>query len=251
MTCSWHKQANIACKWIQLYAELFLQSVAVRHAEMDELVKKTEKKEIYHEKQRLQFCLLHALNNLLQLPRTGAWLSDFDAEEKDLLNTRKESFTRTQLDAIANELTLIDPNKDGWNPFSVVWQPHHNVLTGNYDINVLFAALEGKGKRVVWYDRRNGASSMDLTDSTKTFTGIILNKPVRKFGGLWKSRHWIALRKVDGIWYNLDSDLARPLAFEHGDGELKEFLDQSLAQGGEVLLVFEGSSSASANPQQE
>eukprot|EP01018_Ginkgo_biloba_P025496 Gb_00351 [translate_table: standard] len=106
----------------------------------------------------------------------------------------------------------------------------------------------GKGKQVVRYDCRISASSVDLTDSTNTFISIILNKAIRKFGGLWKRRHWIALRKVDGIWYNLDSDLARPLAFEHGDGELKEFLDQSLAQGGKVLLVFEGSSLVSTNP---
>lgn len=186
----------------------------------------TLEKEIYHEKQRLQFCLLHALNNLLQ---------------------GRESFTRTQLDAIAKDLALIDPSKDPWNPLSVVWKPHHNVLTGNYDINVLFAALEGKGKSVVWYDRRNGASSMDLTDSADSLTGIILNKPVRKLRGLWRSRHWLALRKINGVWYNLDSDLACPLPFEKGDEELKEFLDQSLKQGGEVLMVFEGNSSASNN----
>lgn len=186
----------------------------------------TPEKEIYHEKQRLQFCLLHALNNLLQ---------------------ERESFTKTQLDAIAKDLALIDPSKDSWTPLSVVWKPHHNVLTGNYDINVLFAALEGKGKSVVWYDRRNGASSMDFTDSENILTGIILNKSVRKLGGLWRSRHWLALRKINGVWYNLDSDLACPLPFENGDEELKEFLDQSLAQGGEVLMVFEGNSSTSNN----
>ncbi|GLJ31232.1 hypothetical protein SUGI_0626290 [Cryptomeria japonica] len=176
-------------------------------------------KKIYHEKQHLQFCLLHALNNLLQ---------------------GNEVFTRAQLDAIANELTLIDPEKNiAWNPLSVVWKPHHNALTGNYDINVLFAALESKGKEVVWYDRRNTASSMDLNQS---LIGIVLNKQVRKLGGLWRSRHWIALRKIDGVWHNLDSDLPAPLAFENGDEELRDYLDQILAQGGEALMVFEASS---------
>jgi len=58
---------------------------------------------------------------------------------------------------------------------------------------------------------------MDLTDSADTLTDIILNKSVTKLGGLWRSRHWLALHKINGVWYNLDSDLACPFPFEKGD----------------------------------
>ena len=57
---------------------------------------------------------------------------------------------------------MDDPNRGGWNPVSIVFRPHHNEITGNYDINVLIAALEQKGKTVVWHDKRNGVSSIDL-----------------------------------------------------------------------------------------
>ncbi|XP_031488287.1 josephin-like protein [Nymphaea colorata] len=177
-----------------------------------------EKKiEIYHEKQRLQFCLLHALNNLLQV---------------------KESFTKAELDAIADKLAVDDTNEDSWSIASVIWKPHHNSLTGNYDVNVLIAALEGKGKKVVWHDRRNDASAINLDQSPDTLTGLMLNVPVKRFAGLWNSRHWIAVRRIHGLWYNLDSDLREPVTFKD-DNEMKEFLNASLTEGGEILIILE------------
>lgn len=44
--------------------------------------------------------------------------------------------------------------------------------------------------------------------------GFLLNVQVRMFTGVWKSRHWVTLRKIDGVWYNLDSDLFAPEASE-------------------------------------
>ncbi|CAL1402262.1 unnamed protein product [Linum trigynum] len=171
---------------------------------------------IYHERQRLQFCLLHALNNLFQ---------------------QKDAFTRPSLNSIAEKLILDDPNKQGWTPFSVVFKPHHNAFTGNYDINVLISALEEKGKTVVWHDRRNGASTIDLEDPQGSLYGIVLNVPVRRYVGLWKGRHWVAMRKIDGVWYNLDSDLRHPVAFEDSE-EVRGFLDYVISHGSEVLLVM-------------
>ncbi|GLU18795.1 hypothetical protein SLE2022_350770 [Rubroshorea leprosula] len=172
--------------------------------------------QIYHERQRLQFCLLHSLNNLFQ---------------------QKDAFNRASLDAISEKLVLDDPNKETWTPLSLLFKPHHNAITGNYDINVLIAALEGKGKSVVWHDRRNDASSIDLDDGSEgTLMGIVLNVPVKRYAGLWRGRHWIALRKIDGVWCNLDSDLSAPQSF-NGAEEVREFLNYIIGQGGEVLLV--------------
>ncbi|PIN06494.1 putative protein, contains Josephin domain [Handroanthus impetiginosus] len=176
----------------------------------------SEKKMIYHEKQRLQLCLLHSLNNLFQ---------------------EKDAFTRANLNAIAAKLDLEDPNKTTWTTFSVVFKPHHNALTGNYDINVLIAALEERGKKVTWHDRRCGSSSIDLEGQEDKLFGIVLNVPVRRYGGLWRSRHWIALRRIDQVWYNLDSDISAPYPFKNTE-EIREFLDGVISNGGEVLLVM-------------
>ncbi|PKI66457.1 josephin-like protein [Punica granatum] len=174
----------------------------------------SEKPNIYHEKQRLQFCLLHSLNNLFQ---------------------QEDTFTKESLNLIAERLVLDDPTKEAWTPLSVLFKPHHNTLTGNYDINVLISALESKGKSVVWHDRRYGASSIGLDH--ERLMGIVLNVPVRRYAGLWRTRHWITVRKIDGVWYNLDSDLRSPQAFENAE-EAKSFLDHAIGSGGEVLLVM-------------
>ncbi|XP_033148473.1 josephin-like protein [Brassica rapa] len=170
--------------------------------------------QIYHERQRLQFCLLHSLNNLFQ---------------------DKNAFTRESLNSIAEKLVADDPNKETWTtPLSFLLKPHHNTLTGNYDVNVMIAALEGKGKSVAWHDKRHGASSIDL--GADNLMGVVLNVPVKRYGGLWRSRHWVVMRKINGVWYNLDSDLVVPRPFKEED-EVRGFLDQSLSLGSEVLLV--------------
>ncbi|KAL6648398.1 hypothetical protein ACP70R_012622 [Stipagrostis hirtigluma subsp. patula] len=170
---------------------------------------------VYHERQRLQFCLLHALNNLMQ---------------------EKECFTRAELDGIAGNLVLSDPNKDQWTPLSFVFKPHHNVFTGNYDVNVLIAALEARKKKVVWHDHRKGASSIDL--DAEALVGLMINVPVRRLRGLWTGRHWVAIRSIDGIWFNLDSDFSEPKQFKDKEKVL-EFLDSVLGQGGELMIVLQ------------
>ncbi|KAJ0238823.1 Josephin-like protein [Hirschfeldia incana] len=169
--------------------------------------------QIYHERQRLQFCLLHSLNNLFQ---------------------DKNAFTRESLNSIAEKLVADDPNRETWTPLSFLLKPHHNTLTGNYDVNVMIAALEGRGKSVVWHDKRHGAESIDL--GAVALMGVVLNVPVKRFGGIWRSRHWVVVRKIGGVWYDLDSDLVVPQRFK-GEDEVRRFLDQSLGLGSEVLLV--------------
>lgn len=162
----------------------------------------------------MQFCLLHALNNLMQ---------------------EKESFTRAELDGISENLVLTDPNKDKWTPLSLIFKPHHNALTGNYDVNVLITALETRKTNVVWHDRRKGASSIDL--DAGALVGLMINVPVKRLRGLWTGRHWVAIRSIDGIWFNLDSDFSSPKQFQ-GKEQLIEFLDSILSQGGELMIVL-------------
>ncbi|CAN6997092.1 unnamed protein product [Brassica rapa subsp. trilocularis] len=171
--------------------------------------------QIYHERQRLQFCLLHSLNNLFQ---------------------DKNAFTRESLNSIAEKLVADDPNKETWTtPLSFLLKPHHNTLTGNYDVNVMIAALEGKGKSVAWHDKRHGASSIDL--GADNLMGVVLNVPVKRYGGLWRSRHWVVMRKINGVWYNLDSDLVVPRPFK-GEDEVRGFLDQNLSLERELFRFF-------------
>lgn len=78
---------------------------------------------IYHEKQSMMLCAVHALNNLLQDPK---------------------AFSKASMDSICYNLspdTYINPHK---NPLGL----------GNYDVNVLMAALSSKDYETIWFDKR-------------------------------------------------------------------------------------------------
>ncbi|XP_062033096.1 josephin-2 isoform X1 [Lepus europaeus] len=116
--------------------------------------------------------------------------------------------------------------------------PHRSFLgTGNYDVNVIMAALQGLGLAAVWWDRRRPLSQLALPQ----VLGLILNLPSPVSLGLLslplRRRHWVALRQVGGVYYNLDSKLRAPEALGDEDG-VRAFLAAALAQGlCEVLLV--------------
>lgn len=78
---------------------------------------------VYHERQSLMLCALHMLNNLLQ---------------------DQNAFTQHELNDICYSL----------NPDAFI-NPHKNVVgLGNYDVNVIIAALQSKDYETVWFDKR-------------------------------------------------------------------------------------------------
>lgn len=79
-----------------------------------------------------ELCALHALNNLFQ----------------------ERGFSKQELDQICYSLS---PD---------VWiNPHKSLLgLGNYDINVIMAALQRRGREAVWFDKRRSV-----------FIGIVRN----------------------------------------------------------------------------
>ncbi|NXQ51521.1 JOS2 protein, partial [Anthoscopus minutus] len=135
---------------------------------------------LYHERQRLELCALHALNNLLQRP----WLS------------------KAAADGICQRLApRARPN------------PHRSPLgTGNYDINVVMAALATLGLAAVWWDKRRSLERLHLPH----ILGFLLNVPSPVTLGtlaLPLARpHWLGVRRLGATFYNLDSKLASPAA---------------------------------------
>ncbi|KAH0626670.1 hypothetical protein JD844_001766 [Phrynosoma platyrhinos] len=104
------------------------------------------------------------------------------------------------------------------------WNPHRSFLgTGNYDVNVIMAALQSVGLEAVWWDKRRPLEQLSL----EGVLGFIINVPSNVCLGFLslpvRRRHWIAVRQLDGIYYNLDS---------------KVFLQEVLSAGPcELLLV--------------
>ncbi|XP_061676848.1 josephin-2 [Syngnathoides biaculeatus] len=162
--------------------------------------------EVFHEKQRLELCAIHALNNVLQ----------------------ERVFTKETADDICKRLA----------PQCVV-NPHRSVLgTGNYDVNVIMAALQSRELEAVWWDKRRTVASLCISK----IDGFILNVPSCVSLGtmslrLPRRRHWLAVRQVNGQYYNLDSKLKSPMCIG-GEVELRRFLGEQLSQDvAEMLLV--------------
>ncbi|XP_013110324.2 josephin-like protein [Stomoxys calcitrans] len=173
---------------------------------------------VYHERQTRQLCALHTLNNLFQT---------------------RQAFTKERLDQICTDL---NPN---------VWlNPHRSMLgLGNYDVNVIMAALQAWNCEACWFDKRKDPSCIDLN----AIVGFILNVPSDyKFGFITlplRKRHWIAIRQIDGKYYNLDSKLHSPECI--GDEQqLFAFLKQQLQSNDRELFVVVESSSVNGNNEQ-
>ena len=85
--------------------------------------KNKKQDEIYHERQRLQMCAIHAINNLFQ---------------------GSEVLQRKEMNEICKNLS---PNS--------LMNPHKSALgVGNYDINAIMAVMSMRGYEVVWFDKR-------------------------------------------------------------------------------------------------
>jgi josephin len=133
---------------------------------------------LYHERQRLALCGVHAVNNLLQSQRYAK--RDFD----DVCLT-------------------LSP--------SVVYNPHRSMLRiGDYDVNVVMILLQQEGYSVSWHDRRTALES----ETIENLIGVLWNVDSTSiWGRIFRSRHWIALYCKDSDqWINLDSDLPDPVA---------------------------------------
>uniref|UniRef100_A0A670J9C2 Josephin-2 n=1 Tax=Podarcis muralis TaxID=64176 RepID=A0A670J9C2_PODMU len=168
---------------------------------------------VYHE--RLELCAVHALNNVLQ----------------------ERIFTQEAADEICKKLAP-----------DARWNPHRSFLgTGNYDVNVIMAALQSVGLEAIWWDKRRPLEQLSL----EGVLGFIINIPSNVCLGFLslpvRRRHWIAVRQLDGTYYNLDSKL-KGLAPIGGESDLRVFLQEILSQGPcELLLVVPRESSEAGN----
>ncbi|NXX22430.1 JOS1 protein, partial [Podargus strigoides] len=100
--------------------------------------------------------------------------------------------------------------------------PHKKSMlgNGNYDVNVIMAALQTKGYETVWWDKRRDVNVIALSN----VMGFIMNLPSSLCWGPLKlplkRQHWICVREVGGTYYNLDSKLKVP-EWIGGESELR------------------------------
>jgi josephin len=134
--------------------------------------------ELYHERQKLALCAVHAVNNLLQRPR----------------------FSKADFDHVCEELS-----DNRWT------NPHRSILPiGNFDVNVVSLLLQQEFLTVTWHDQRTDFK----LEEKANLLGILWNVPSTSlWGRMTRGRHWIALSFQDERkeWMNLDSGLSVPV----------------------------------------
>ena len=163
---------------------------------------------VFHETQRLSLCAVHACNNLLQ----------------------RRHFAQKHFDDMCLELA----------PGEHIFNPHRSMLRlGNFDINVVMALLQKEAMEVTWHDKREELTvDVFREKEEKELVGILWNVPSESvWGRLWRSRHWIALRKYQGQWMNLDSNLKEPTAIGSDDDCIHFLKSPSRVQETHVLFV--------------
>ncbi|KAJ2779726.1 Josephin-2 [Coemansia interrupta] len=117
---------------------------------------------IYHERQSFWLCAKHSLNNVLQ----------------------QELYTHADLERIATYLHELHPEEGGWLKFN----SHKNFLGfGDYDVNVITAALHEHGYDLVWHDNRMAIDSVDLSGCV----GLIVHIQPTWF---FRRGHWFAIK---------------------------------------------------------
>lgn len=88
--------------------------------------------------------------------------------------------------------------------------PHKHIFGGEYDANVLINALQNKGARVEWHDRRLPVS-IDFELKKGEFIGFLVNSGGTRsiFSVLFKTsgRHWFVVKKLGEKYYLLDPSL--------------------------------------------
>ncbi|RYY37134.1 hypothetical protein EON62_01315 [archaeon] len=152
----------------------------------------------YHERQKLAYCGLHALNALLQdeygAPFTLDTLNDAASEAA--------AATWALQGESVDESTFVGRLASRWrNPY-VHWSG-----IGNYDVTVLLKCLDGRGLTGAWL-----SAEQPLVHLPPACIGVLVND---RAGGVWgtvfRARHWIALRCVGGVWWDCDSQRDAPV----------------------------------------
>jgi josephin len=138
-----------------------------------------------HERQHLLHCALHATNSLLQ--------------------GRGAAFTAADFNGIAAGLHAREAalGSAGW------LNAHRSLLAplGDWSVEVVAAALASRGLELQHFSPALPAHAPRAARAA----GLLLNRSSR---GLWAAalgaRHWVALARVGGVWWDADSRLAAP-----------------------------------------
>ena len=86
-------------------------------------------------------------------------------------------------------------------------------------------AIQQQNLETKWYDKRKGIEGINLEE----YYGLIVNQWQPPFLWVFRplSRHWFAIKRINGVYYNLDSKLDRPQPFA-SEEDVRKFLKKTV-----------------------
>lgn len=141
------------------------------------------------------------------------------------------------MDAISDRVRRNVPGhvQAGRSLLQYIFKPNYNIVFRWTDYTVALSALREKvGRDPYRIDHGKKLLINDFDPSFEHLIGIVLNVVAKKF--FWKVRHWVALRKIDGVWYKFDSDHSSPIPFINTSA-VHSYLVSVHSKSGEIILV--------------
>mmetsp|Transcript_8017 Transcript_8017/g.10444 ORF Transcript_8017/g.10444 Transcript_8017/m.10444 type:complete len:227 (-) Transcript_8017:59-739(-) len=186
----------------------------------------SEEISVYHEKQRASHCAIHTLNNLFQ----EKWMtrSNMDSLADEAFREHKALLRRSGM-----KTPLISPFK------SII------PFFGNYDIGVIVKALKIRNAnfqkhifRPLGEESSASSTSAEIEDidySSKDLVGFIINCE-RSQVPIISSKHWYAVARLNGVFYNMNSYLTEPEEIGN-ESKTKAFLNKEVIDNGSHLFT--------------
>merc|ERR1712129_128553 len=91
--------------------------------------------------------------------------------------------------------------------------------TGNWDVNVMIKCLQQNGIECEWFNAHK-IKELDLQKmdtNSHDFVGFVLNILQKVAFKMVTRRHWLSIKPINGIYYNLDSKLKKPKQYSNDD----------------------------------
>merc|ERR1712176_378905 len=84
-----------------------------------------------------------------------------------------------------------------------------------------------------WFDARK-AKQFSLDEE---FMGFIVNSP-KQIMYVFNRRHWFCIKRINGIWWNLDSTLKAPKSYNTKQeiGKLRDWIIKLLKDDAQVMI---------------
>ncbi|CZT98779.1 hypothetical protein PFMG_02018 [Plasmodium falciparum IGH-CR14] len=181
---------------------------------------------VYFEKQRRLYCLVHTTNNILQAHVYT--FNDFkECEYKiDSLNilenegNENHHQTNNNHSDSTNNEEKNNIESSNTNIFSYIKRGMYSF--GNFNISVLYFLMNKHNMELQWVDNKEICQKLkdhknsailfnDEQLNDKTLIAFIINIVKLKFFDIYHHRHFYTIRKISDSWFKLDSSLNKPI----------------------------------------